>query len=141
MSLTYNPSAPTTVPEEVMNALPPDPDIVRLERQREDLFKTIQKKHGFLNRARGTEIGKTYQKLNAQLNNKRIRRYEQVKKKYREDYFVRIHDEAMQRHLNKTATEAYVEPVVQHELPERTQLQQVLCDFRTDLSTEDIVRR
>ncbi len=112
MSLTCNPFAPTTVPEEVMNALPPDPDIVSLERQREDLFKTIQRKHGFLNRARGTEIRKTYQKLNTQLNNKRIRLYEQVKKKYREDYFVRVYDEAMQRHLNKTAIDEYVEPVI-----------------------------
>jgi hypothetical protein len=60
MSLTCKPYAPTTVLEEVINALPPNHDIVRLERQREDLFKTIQKKHGFLNQARGTEIGKTY---------------------------------------------------------------------------------
>ena len=47
----------------------------------------------------------------------------------------------MQRHLNNTATDKYVVPVIQHEFPKRTQLQQVLCDFRTDLSIEDIVRR
>jgi hypothetical protein len=47
----------------------------------------------------------------------------------------------MQRHLNNTVADGYVAPVIQHRLPERTQLQQVLCDFRTDLSMEDIVRR
>ena len=60
MSITCNPCAPTNVPEEVMDALPPDPDIVYLEKQQEDLFKTIQKKYGFLNRAKGTESGKKY---------------------------------------------------------------------------------
>jgi hypothetical protein len=49
MSITCNPCAPTNVLEEVMDALPPDPDIVDLERQREDLFKAIQKEYGFLN--------------------------------------------------------------------------------------------
>jgi hypothetical protein len=47
----------------------------------------------------------------------------------------------MERHLNKIATDEYIEPVVQHQLCERTQLQEVLCDFSTDLTTQDIVRR
>jgi acyl-ACP thioesterase len=83
------------------------------------LFKTIQKTYGFLNQAKWTEIGKKYQKLNAKLN-KRIRRYEQAKKKYRDDYFVQIHDEAMQRHLNNTVTDEYITAVIQHQLPEQT---------------------
>jgi hypothetical protein len=85
MSITRNPCAPTKVPEEVMDALPLDPGIVNLERQREELFKTIKKTYGFLNQVNGTEIEKKYQKLNAKLN-KRIRRYEQAKKKYCDDY-------------------------------------------------------
>jgi len=47
----------------------------------------------------------------------------------------------MERHLKKITTEEYVEPVVQHQLPERTQLQEIMCDFSEDLTTKDIVRR
>ena len=85
MNIIRNPCAPTKVPEEVMDLIPLDSDIVNLKRQREELFKTIQKTSEFLNQGKVTEIGKKYQKLNAKLN-KRIRRYEQAKKKYRDDY-------------------------------------------------------
>ena len=46
----------------------------------------------------------------------------------------------MERHLNGVAIDEYVEPVVQHQLPERTQVQEVMCDFSKDLTTEDILR-
>lgn len=36
-------------------------------------------------------------------------------------------------------TDEYVEPVIEHELEERTRLQQVLCDLSTDLSIRDII--
>jgi hypothetical protein len=47
----------------------------------------------------------------------------------------------MERHLKGVATDEYVEPVVQHQLLKRTQVQEVMCDFFKDLTTEDIVRR
>jgi hypothetical protein len=34
-----------------------------------------------------------------------------------------------------------VKPVIEHQLAKQTQLQQVLCDFSTDLSPQDIVSR
>jgi hypothetical protein len=37
--------------------------------------------------------------------------------------------------------EEEVEPVVEHQLEERTQLQEILCDFSKDLSPQDIVSR
>jgi hypothetical protein len=46
----------------------------------------------------------------------------------------------MERHLKGVATNEYVEPVVQHQLLKRTQVQEVMCDFFKDLTTEDIVR-
>jgi hypothetical protein len=55
--------------------------------------------------------------------------------------FVQIHDEAMQRHLNNTVTDECIAAVIYHQLPEQTQLQQILSDFRTDLGVEDIDRR
>ena len=46
----------------------------------------------------------------------------------------------MKRQLDKTyLADAYVEPVVQHQLEERTHLQRILCDFSTDLDMKDII--
>jgi len=52
----------------------------------------------------------------------------------------------MKRHLDKAVAvveeeDEGVEPVIEHQLAERTQLQQILCDFSRDLSPQDIVSR
>jgi hypothetical protein len=47
----------------------------------------------------------------------------------------------MKRQLNKSVVEEEVEPVVEHQLEERTQLQEILCDFSKGLSPQDIVSR
>jgi hypothetical protein len=47
----------------------------------------------------------------------------------------------MKRQLNKSVVEEEVELIVEHQLEERTQLQEVLCDFLKDLSPQDIVSR
>jgi hypothetical protein len=47
----------------------------------------------------------------------------------------------MERQLNRTEAEKYVAPVIWYQLLERTQLQEILCDFCTSLSVEDIVKR
>ena len=68
-----------------------------------------------------------------------------MKNAYRKDYFFRIHNEMMKiqlkRPLNKTAVEDEVEPLVEHQLKERTQLQRIICDFSKGLSPEAIVSR
>jgi Protein of unknown function (DUF3435) len=141
MSLTCDPRAPKHVPQEVMDALPPDPAIIELETARWELYEAIRIEYRFIKRARGTDIGNAYQKLAAKVASAKKKRYEDIKKQYRQDYHDRIHDEEMERHLQGIATDEYVEPVVQHQLPERTQVQEVMCDFSEDLTTEDIVRR
>jgi hypothetical protein len=71
---------------------------------------------------------------------------DEIKDVYRKDYFFQIHNEMMKRQLNRQFNKAVeeveeVEPVIEHQLAERIQLQQVLCDFSTDLSPQDIVSR
>jgi hypothetical protein len=141
MSLTCDPRAPKEVPKEVINALPPDPVIVELETERKELYETIRKRYRFVNRARGTKIGKEYQTLVGRIGNAKQKRHNDIKKQYRQDYHYRIHNEEMERQLKKIVTDEYVAPVIQHQLLERTQLQEVMCDFSEDLTTEDIVRR
>ena len=60
MSLTCDPYAPKDVPEEVMKALPPDPVIIGLEKDRWELYKAIRKEYQFNKRVRGTNIRNIY---------------------------------------------------------------------------------
>jgi hypothetical protein len=47
----------------------------------------------------------------------------------------------MERHLNNISTDDYVDLVIKHQLLERTQLQELICDFSENLATKDIVLR
>ena len=64
-----------------------------------------------------------------------------ARKQYRKQYFDQRHIEEIERHLNGAAGEEYAEPVVQHQLPERTRLQQVLYEFPSGLSNHDVLGR
>jgi hypothetical protein len=46
----------------------------------------------------------------------------------------------MKRQLEKTVEED-VNPIIQHQLEERTRLQQILCDFPRDVKPQDIISR
>jgi len=66
----------------------------------------------------------------------------------RKIYFFRIHNVIMELQLERQQNcvkaenvEEYAEPVVVHQLPERTRLQQVLCDLSKDLSPQEIQAR
>lgn len=78
--------------------------------------------------------------LGRQIDSLQKRRNREIKLEYRRDYFERIHDEEMARQLSKAPAVKYVEPVVCHQLPERTQAQEVMCDLSQDLGPSDAAR-
>jgi hypothetical protein len=86
-------------------------------------------------------MGEDYAKLVRKVNSERKKHEEDLKKAYRRQYFYRIHNETLEIVLNKIKTDDYIPPVIQHQLPERSRLQEVMCDFRKDLSPLEIVRR
>jgi hypothetical protein len=141
MSLTCDPRAPQKVPQEVLDTLPPDPGIVELETQRVELSSQIKTMYKYIVRATETAIAKQYQQLVGKIASLKKCRDEHFKIEYRRDYFYRTHNDEMERQLMKMSTDKYVEPVVKHQLPERTQLQEVICDLSEDLTTPDIVGR
>ena len=141
MSITCNENAPSRIPKEVINALPPDLEIVKLERRHNELKHTIQHRYKYISRAPDIDIVKEYKQLGPEIRNKKKEHADDLNKKYREEFFYQSHNKEMERQLNGTRAEKYVAPVIQHQLPERTQLQEVVCDFRTGLSVEDIVKR
>ncbi|QSZ31844.1 hypothetical protein DSL72_001413 [Monilinia vaccinii-corymbosi] len=136
MSLTCDPRAPIDVPEEVLKALPPDPEIMELTREREE----YKRQYGSYSRA-PLAIRKECEQLRRQIDSLQKQRDRAIKIEFRRDYFDRIHDEELKRQLKKVPTNEYVEPIVHHQLPERTRLQEVLCDLSRDLSPSDIVSR
>jgi hypothetical protein len=90
MSLMRDPRAPVHVPDDVLAALPPDPDIVALEQQREGL------KAGAY-RIQGTGVEAEVRRLTAEIGSARTRRRNIISKEYRADYFRRRPTEDIER--------------------------------------------
>lgn len=141
MSIRCNPGIPKEVPEVVLQVLPPDPNITELERQHTMMFQQLRHKYKFVKRAPLKKV-KAYQDLGRQLSNARKGFKKEVFREFKKDYIFRFHNEQMKRQLDKTnVADVYVEPVVQHQLEERTRLQRILCDFSKDLDTGDTISR
>ncbi|KAG4032660.1 hypothetical protein MFRU_006g01280 [Monilinia fructicola] len=140
MSLTCDPRAPIDVPNEILKALPPDPEIMELTIER----KAHKKQYGSYNRA-PLEIRKECEQLRRQIDSLQKQRDRAIKVEYRRDYFDRIHNEELKRQLQKVSTdnyiESYIEPIIRHQLPERTRVQEILCNLSRDISSDDIISR
>ena len=141
MSIRCNPGVPKHVPGAVLSALPPDPDIADLERRHAAMSQQLRHKYRFVKRAPQKEA-KEYQDLGRQLISAKKSFKDEITREFKRDYIFRFHNELMKRQLDKSiVADVYVEPVVQHQLEERTQLQRILCDFSMDLSMKDMIRR
>ncbi|KAH9206214.1 hypothetical protein DL95DRAFT_488166 [Leptodontidium sp. 2 PMI_412] len=146
LSIRCNSGAPRDVPPEVMDPLlAANPDLVDLERQRKALRTKMKWEYKCIKRApRGIKI--EYDDLGKQLTNAKKSLKDEIKIEYRKDYFFRVHNEMtkmqLQRRLNKeVVVEDEVEPLVERQLEERTQLQRTICDFSKGLSPEAVVAR
>jgi hypothetical protein len=148
MSIRCNPGAPDPVSEEFMQQFyTQDPDIVDLDRQTRDLKVKIKWKHRFIKQAPKKERTE-YQDLQKQLTSAKKSLKTEIDDTQRKDYFFSIHNVMMKRQLERRqnpvvteSDEADMEPVIVHQLQERTRLQEVLCDLSRDLSPRDIVAR
>ena len=151
MSIRCNPGAPNEVSCEVMEKLlASDPDVVDLQRRFKALQTKLKQEYQFIKRA-PTKRWKEHQDLRRQLTNAKKSLRTDMEDAKRKDYFFQIHNTMMEkqlrRPLDKTAigadTENSEDPetVIKHQLEERTQLQQVLCDLSKNLSPHAIVTR
>lgn len=134
MGLTCDPRAPTFVPDEVFRALPPDLEIVELK-QRRDLLK------GGTYRFRRKAVKDEVQRLNASIKNAETKRRYAVLEEFRADYFRRRPTEDIEKQNKGVAEEKYIEPVVQHQIPERTVIAELMCTFPKDLTPQEAVQR
>ena len=136
MSLTRDPRAPKDVPKEVLAALPPDPEIVELMNERGEIKKT----YGYFTKA-PPDIQLEAEQLRRQIDSLQKQRDRAIKLEYRRDYFERTHDKEMERQLSKAPTDKYIEPAVHHKLPERTKVQEVMCNLSNNLGPSDAASR
>jgi hypothetical protein len=114
MSLTRDPRALNEVPQEIINALPLNPELVELQEVEDGLLQQIKTEYTYVSRAKGTKIGKEYQALSREVNAMQKKLDREIKLEYRRDYFYRIYNEELERQLRKTKAKKYVEPVIYH---------------------------
>ncbi|EDN91320.1 predicted protein [Sclerotinia sclerotiorum 1980 UF-70] len=136
MNLTYNLHAPIDVLEEILKTLSSDLEIIEPKRER----KEYKRQYRSYNRA-PPEIRKKYKQLRRQIDSLQKQYDRIIKIEFWRDYFDCIYNKELKRQFKKVPINEYVEPVVHHQLPERTRLQEVLCDFSRDISPSDIVNR
>ena len=134
MSLMRDPRAPVHVPDDVLAAFPPDPRIVDLEEQRAQL------KAGAY-RIQGTEVEVEVRRLTSEIGIARTRRRNIISQEFRADYFRRRPIEDIERQNSGQQEEEYTEPVVEHQIPERAQLAELICNHVTGITPQEIVAR
>jgi hypothetical protein len=134
MSLMRDPRAPVHVPDDVLAAFPPDHHITALEQQREQLKVGIY-------RIQGRDVEAEVRQLTAAIGSARSRRRKIISEEYRADYFRRRPTEDIERQNGGQEEESYVEPVIQHQIPERMQLAELMCTHITKISAQDAIHR
>ncbi|KAH9206317.1 hypothetical protein DL95DRAFT_429610 [Leptodontidium sp. 2 PMI_412] len=117
MSLMRDPRAPIQVPDDVLAALPPDPHIVNLEEQRAQL------KAGAY-RIKGTEVEAEVRRITAEIGIARTRR-----------------NIISEEQNSGQQEEEYIEPVVEHQIPEQAQLAELIYSHVADTTSQEIIAR
>jgi len=134
MSLMRDPRAPVHVPDDILAAFPPDPRIADLEEQRAQL------KAGAY-RIQGTEVEAEVRRLTSEIGIARTRRRNIISQEFRADYFRRRPIEDIERQNSGQQEEEYTEPVVEHQIPERAQLAEFICNHVTGITPQEIAAR
>ena len=141
MSIRCNPEVPKEIPKAELDKLPPDPDVTELERQVRQMAIGLRREYGFIKYA-PTREEKVYKQLCLDLRNTKKAFRDDMTKAFQEAYRRRIHNEELERQLSRMVVdEDKAEPVIRHQLMERTLVQEVLCDFSMDRSSEDLTAR
>jgi hypothetical protein len=141
MSIRRNPLAPMVIPREVADILPPDPMVIEWENRRAELRNILRGLHGTVSRAPQSEMVEQYDQLGRQIASAKKSNQDALNAVYRKEWFFNSHNEIMARQRDHAAADEYIPPVVHHQLPERTRLQEALSDTRRDLPVQVIVER
>ncbi|KAF2185949.1 hypothetical protein K469DRAFT_575389, partial [Zopfia rhizophila CBS 207.26] len=137
MSIRCNPEVPKEILKAELDKLPPDPEIVDLSRRVRQMSISIRQEYRFIKLAT-KPVHDKYRQLQRDLRNAEKSFRDEMTKVYQEACRRRIHDEELERQLSGMVVDEEAEPVVQHCLEERNQLQAILCDFNMNLDIKCI---
>ncbi|RSL39234.1 hypothetical protein CEP54_016352, partial [Fusarium duplospermum] len=140
MSIRCNPEVPKEIPKSELDQLPPDPDVVELSNQIKRKSYAIRVEYKFIRLAPKT-VRREYAQMRRDLINAEKRFRDEMTTVYQEACRRRFHDDELERQLRGEHVEKEVEPMLVHHLPERTNLQKILCDFNTNQGVKDITER
>ena len=104
----------------------------------------MKKNQGNISGAKNTVLLAEYEQIRSQIFSHKVRRRRELAEYRRKAYYRDLGTLEIERQLNDDVhgleTE-YVKPAVYHEILERRRLVDLLCDFRTDLSENDVAQR
>lgn len=133
ISLTRDPRASRDmVPEEVWRDLPPDPEIVQLEKQRADL-------KGGLYRIGGHPKEHEIRSLTRLIARKRAQRTKTIQQEYRDYYFYNRPTWDIEMEARGEVAEEYLEPTINLCIPERARLAEILVNQPEKLSYKQLL--
>ncbi|OAF57260.1 hypothetical protein VC83_04818 [Pseudogymnoascus destructans] len=92
-------------------------------------------------RIQGTSIEAEVRRLTGAIGSARTKRRNIISQEFRDEYFRRRPTEDIERHNNGQHDEEYIEPVVEHQIPQRTQLVDLICARATDITPQNAVKR
>lgn len=140
MSIRCNPEVPKEIPAAELNKLPPDPNAAELGKEIKLESMRLRQLYGFIKLAPKKER-ESYKELQDERRSVEKIFKTHMTKVYQEVFRRRLHNEELEKQLRGDHSEDADEPTVEHHLEERTKLQTILCDFRIELSTQEIVDR
>ena len=140
MSIRCNPEVPQELPKAELDKPPPDPEVVILTRQVKQTAIRLRQQYGFIKSAPEEPL-EDYRQLQRDLRNAKKAFKSDMTKAFQEAYRRRMHNEELERQLKGLSCDEIPQPLIKHELEERTQLQSILCDFSTDMSLGEITAR
>ncbi|KAL8377037.1 hypothetical protein RB595_007934 [Gaeumannomyces hyphopodioides] len=132
MGLMRDPRASKNmVPDEIWRNMPPDPDITKVEAEREQL------KNGQY-RIRGTKNEERIRELSGMIVNMRAQRRKDIEQSYRQEYFLHrpTWDIEKQQTHGFATEEDYTQPTINLHIPERAELAEIICNQPKDLDPE-----
>lgn len=140
MSIRCLPEIPKEIPQVELDKLEPDPEVINLRARVKHSSRRIKFEHRFINAA-PPQIQRDYNRLRQDLNNAEKAFRSDMTKKYRKACRRRIYNQELDRQISGKGVERSVEPAVQHQLTERTQLSSLMCDFKTNMSEVELTNR
>ncbi|CEJ81548.1 hypothetical protein VHEMI01669 [[Torrubiella] hemipterigena] len=140
MSIRCNPEVPREIPAAELNKLPPDPDAVELAKETKLESIRLRQLYGFIKLAPKKER-ESYKELQDERRNVEKIFKDHMTKVYQEAYRRRMHNEELEKQPRRERSKDADELTVEHHLEERRKLQAIICDFRTELSAQELADR